>query len=60
VIPRRATISGVGKSLALSSNGISFDRLMKILVSTPKEKLEKIERKKRGKSQLKAKNKRQN
>jgi len=37
----------VGKSLEMSSNGLGFEQLMKILVSTPKEKIEKPARKKR-------------
>jgi hypothetical protein len=34
----------VGKSLEMSSNGLGFEQLMKILVSTPKEKIEKPKR----------------
>jgi len=49
VARQRAIISAVGKSLALSSNGMNFDELMKLLVSMPKEKIEKSERKKRKK-----------
>jgi hypothetical protein len=34
-------MSAVGKSLALSSNGLDFERLMKLLASTPKEKIDR-------------------
>jgi hypothetical protein len=33
----------------MSSNGLDFEQLMKLLVSTPKEKIEKPTRKKRKK-----------
>jgi len=39
----------MGKSLAISSGGLGFEQLMKLLVSTPKEKIEKAARKKRKK-----------
>jgi hypothetical protein len=39
----------VGKSLSLSSNGMNFDEFMKVLVSTPKEKIEKPKRKREKK-----------
>jgi hypothetical protein len=39
----------VGKSLEISSNGLGFDQLMKILVSTPKEKIEKKHKSRRAK-----------
>jgi hypothetical protein len=37
----------VGKSLEMSSEGLGFEQLMKILVSTPKEKIEKPKSKSR-------------
>jgi hypothetical protein len=40
----------VGKSLEMSSEGLGFEQLMKILVSTPKEKIEKLKRKGKKKS----------
>jgi len=39
----------VGKTLEMSSNGLGFEQLMKILVSTPKEKIEKPANKKKRK-----------
>jgi len=46
----------MGKSLAISSGGLGFEQLMKLLVSTPKEKIERVQKnEKRRKNGLKSK-----